>query len=191
MAETTTEKDAAATTDPAEAKPKRMSRRKAVEQHARSYFDALARRDANGMGEHWADDGVVEIVPLGIMRGRHEIKSFFFDLFAAFPDMETKVTRLVASDSLAAVEWRMEGNFSGAAFQEIEPNGKRVELRGIDLLEVENGQIKGNTAYYDGMAFARQIGMMPAQDSGAEKAMKSAFNAVTKARRAIADRTSA
>ena len=41
----------------------------------------------------------------------------------------------------------------------------------------------GNTAYYDGASFARQVGMLPAEGSGAERAMKGAFNAVTKMRR--------
>ena len=74
-------------------------------------------------------------------------------------------------------------------FQGIDPTGRRLEIRGLDLLEIEDGEIVSNTAYYDGMAFARQVGMMPPQDSGAERAIKSTFNAVTRARRAIADRT--
>ena len=44
-----------------------------------------------------------------------------------------------------------------------------------------------NTAYYDGMEFAREVGLLPPQDSGAERAMKGAVNAVTKARRAFAN----
>ena len=83
----------------------------------------------------------------------------------------------------------MAGTFDGAAFQGIEPTGKRVELRGFDLLEIdEDGKITRNTGYYDGADFARQIGMLPPQDSGAERAMRSGFNAVTKIRREIANR---
>ena len=70
----------------------------------------------------------------------------------------------------------------------IEPTGKPFEMRGLDLLEVEEGLIVGNTAYYDGAEFARQAGMLPPQDSGAERAMKSAFNAVTKLRRVVNER---
>jgi hypothetical protein len=81
----------------------------------------------------------------------------------------------------------MTGHFSGGPFQGIDPTGRRVEMRGLDLLEIEDGLIVGNTAYYDGMSFARQIGLMPPEDSGAERAMKSAFNAATRARRAVAD----
>ena len=46
-----------------------------------------------------------------------------------------------------------------------------------------------NTAYYDGASFARQVGMLPPEGSGAERTMKSAFNAVTKVRKAVAERT--
>jgi hypothetical protein len=62
-------------------------------------------------------------------------------------------------------------------------------VRGLDLIEIEDGLIVRNTAYYDNMAYARQVGLMPPMDSGAERAMKSAFNAMTKARRMISERT--
>jgi steroid delta-isomerase-like uncharacterized protein len=165
----------------------RITKRKANENHARSYFDALARRDADGMLEHWSEEGVVDLVPLAILRGRAEIGAFFRELFAAFPDLDTTVTRLAAGQNEVAVEWRMSGTFSGEPFQGIEATGRPVELRGIDLIEIDDGKNVTNTAYYDGMAFAREIGLLPAQDSGAERAMKGAVNAVTKARRAIAE----
>jgi len=43
-----------------DAKPqrKRITRRKAVEERVRSYFEAMDRRDAAAMAEHWRDDGV-------------------------------------------------------------------------------------------------------------------------------------
>jgi steroid delta-isomerase-like uncharacterized protein len=174
----------------AEAAPKprrRITRRKAVEAHARSYFEAIANRDTRAMTSHWSEEGVDEIVPLGPLRGHGEIDAFFRELFAAAPDLETTVTRVVAGEREAAVEWRMSGHFTGAPFQGIDPTGKRLEMRGLDLLEIEDGLIVANTAYYDGMSFARQIGLMPPENSGAERAMKGAFNAATRARRAVAD----
>lgn len=175
--------------EPAAAKPRRtrITKRKANENHARSYFEAIARRDVDGMLEHWQEDGVVDLVPIGILRGRDQIGEFFRELFAAFPDSEMTVTRVAADQNEVAVEWRMSARFTGEPFQGVEATGRRFELRGFDLMELEEGKVKGNTAYYDGMEFARQIGLMPPQDSGAEKAMKSAFNAATRARRAVAD----
>jgi len=174
----------------AEPKParRRISRRKQVEQHVLGYFDALGRRDTRAMAGFWSEDGVADIVPLGILRGRSEITGHFRDLFAAVPDLETTVTRVVAGEHEAAVEWRMTGRFSGQPFQGVEATGRRVELRGIDVIEIADGKNTSAAAYYDGMSFARQIGLMPTQDSGPERAMKGAFNAATRLRRNIGAR---
>ena len=37
------------------------------------------------MLEHWTEDGVVDLVPIGILRGQDEIAAFFREMFAAFP----------------------------------------------------------------------------------------------------------
>jgi hypothetical protein len=70
MAETKTT-DATETEETAtEAKPRRrITRRKAVEAHARSYFEAIANRDTGAMAAHWRADGVDDLVPLGPLRG--------------------------------------------------------------------------------------------------------------------------
>jgi steroid delta-isomerase-like uncharacterized protein len=164
----------------------RITKRKANENHARSYFEAIAGRDVEGVVAHWKEDGVIDLVPLGILRGHAEIAAFFGEMFAAFPDAETTVTRVAADQTHVAVEWRMTAHFTGAPFQGVEPTGRPVELRGIDLIEIADGKNVTNTAYYDGMAFARGAGLLPAQDSGAERAMKGAVNAATKVRRAVA-----
>jgi steroid delta-isomerase-like uncharacterized protein len=192
MAETETTDDTEAGETATEAKPRRrITRRKAVEERVRSYFAAIANRDTSAMAAHWRADGVNDLVPLGVLRGTDEIVAFFRELFQAVPDLETTVTRVVAGETQAAVEWRMTGHFSGGPFQGVDPTGRRVDMRGLDLLEIEDGQIVGGTAYYDGMTFARQIGLMPPENSSAENAMKSAFNAATKVRRAVADWRSA
>jgi steroid delta-isomerase-like uncharacterized protein len=188
MAQTKTTDGTDAEAAPAEAKPRRrITRRKAVEAHARSYFEALANRDTSAMARHWRADGVDDLVPVGPLRGTDEIVAFFREVFQAMPDAETTVTRVVAGETQAAVEWRMTGHFTGAPFQGIDPTGRRVDIRGLDLLEIEDEQIVANTAYYDGMSFARQVGLMPPENSSAENAMKSAFNAATKVRRTVAD----
>ena len=167
---------------------KRITKRKAVEGHIRSYYDALATRDVSGAGGHWSDDGVDDMVPNQVLRGRAAIETFYSELFAAAPDAQFSLTRLVTGEREAAAEWRLHGTFDGAAFQGLEPTGKPFEIRGVDYFVVEDGKIASNTGYYDGAEFARQIGMLPPRDSGAERAMTSAFNAVTKVRRAVNER---
>jgi steroid delta-isomerase-like uncharacterized protein len=177
--------DAAKPARPRATRPRRSAKQRQVEETARAYFDALAARDADRMASHWSDQGVDDIVPLAVLRGPDEVRRFFAELFAAFPDEEVTVRRVIGDERQAAVEWRITGTFTGAPFQGIEPTGRWLEVRGVDLLEVEDGKLLRNTSYYDGAAFARQIGMLPPQDSGAERAMKGAFNAYMRVRRSM------
>jgi predicted ester cyclase len=156
-----------------------------TEQVARSYFQALTDRDAQKMASHWDPQGIEDIGPFGIFRGPDEVRSFFDELFAAIPDSETIVDRVVTQGDTAAVQWRLRGTFSGGPFQGIDPVGKHVEMRGCDVLEIEGGKIARNTAFTDGLAFARQVGLVPPQGSGAEKAMFGAFNGLTRVKKAI------
>lgn len=170
-------------------RPRRSPKVKAVVDVAESYFAAVAARDAGAMAAHWHPDGVEDITPLGVFRGPEGVRALFSELFAAMPDFAMTVERITADDRVAAVQWRAEGHFTGSPFQGLEATGRRVELRGADCLEVDDGKLTRNTAYYDGAAFARGIGMLPPENSGAEKAMVAGFNAVTKLRRAVAQRT--
>jgi steroid delta-isomerase-like uncharacterized protein len=185
MAETRT---GAEQTEKKPPRPRRTARRKANGELVRSFFEALAARDPERMAQHWSPDLVQDLVPLGVFRGREEIKGIYRELFAAAPDLETTVQRVVTDEQHAVVEWRMTGTFSGRPFQGLDPTGRRVELRGVDVYTIDDGAFTAETSYYDGMAFARGVGMMPARDSGAERAMKSAFNAVTKVRKVVNER---
>jgi steroid delta-isomerase-like uncharacterized protein len=159
-----------------------------AEQVARASFDALNARDFDAWRELWAEDAIEDVIVLGILRGREEILDFVRGLFAASPDHQFTVDRIISDDNFAVVQWRGAGNFTGAAFQGIDPTGKHIEIRGVDIFELEGERIVRSTVYYDGASFARQIGMLPEQESGAEKAMVTAFNTLTKAKNAIDSR---
>jgi predicted ester cyclase len=157
------------------------------EETVRSYFDAVIARDPDAMAEHWAEEGLEEILPVGIFRGPEEVKAWFSELFAAIPDFEMTLDRVLAHDDDVLVQWRAAGTFTGGPLMGVDPTGRRIELRGLDWLEVEGDRIVRNTAFADGAALARGMGLLPPQGSAAEKAMFSAFNALTKARGAVSD----
>lgn len=155
---------------------------------AQSAFDAMKARDFDALAANWAEHGVEEVVPVGIFRGPKEICDNVREVFAAAPDLEPVLERILADARHAVLQWRASGTFDGEPIQGIQPTGSHVELRFVEVMEVEDGLIVRSAVYYDGAAFARQIGMMPEQESGAEKTMIAAFNAVTKLRNAIARR---
>jgi steroid delta-isomerase-like uncharacterized protein len=156
---------------------------------ARAYFDAHSRRDVAGLRALWADDVVIEITSQGVFRGPDECGHYFEGLYRAVPDAEMIVDRIVGDDDVAAVQWRMRGNFTGDPLPAgIDATGGWVDIRGCDVVEVSDGKVTRITAYVDGMELARSLGMMPPMDSGPERAMIAAFNVATKARRALRER---
>ena len=149
---------------------------------ARTIFEALSKRDLDTAMKFNTDDAVDDFVAIGEFRGRLAIRRFFDELLAAFPDFDIAVDRIVGDDSAAVVQWHAAGTFSGGKFQGIEPTGKRVQIRGVDVMEFAEGRYVHNTIYYDGASFARQIGMLPRSGSVTEKATLFGFNASTRLR---------
>jgi hypothetical protein len=85
------------------------------------------------------------------------------------------------------VQWHATGTFNGSSgFLGLEPNGRRLDLRAVDVIELDDDfKVVTNTIYYDGAEFARQLGMLPARDSAADRAMLAAFNGATKLRKRL------
>jgi steroid delta-isomerase-like uncharacterized protein len=149
-------------------------------QVARAAFDAIISKDPGGIVAVGAPGYADDFVAIGEVRGHEAVRGFFSELFAAFPDFEVTVDRIVADETSAAVQWHAAGTFTGGPFQGILPTGRRVEIRGADVMEISGGLIQHNTIYYDGAAFARQIGMLPSRGSRADQALLAAFNAKTR-----------
>jgi steroid delta-isomerase-like uncharacterized protein len=135
------------------------------------------------------DEYLDDFVAVGEFRGRDAVRGFFGEMFAAFPDFEFTVERVVADETAVAVKWHAEATFTGGRFQGIEPTGKQVLIRGCDFFEIEDGLIRRNTVFYDGASFARQIGMLPPKDSFADRAMLRLFNAKVRLTRPFRRRT--
>jgi predicted ester cyclase len=127
------------------------------------------------------------------MHSREEVVAWFRGFFDAVPDLHMDVEDVaVAGDpgsERVTVRWHITGTFSGAPYLGIEPTGRPIDLRGMDLIDVKEGRIAGNNVYYDQLAFARQIGMLPAEGSLGDRAMTAAFNGLTKGRGALRERS--
>jgi hypothetical protein len=50
----------------------------------------------------------------------------------------------------------------------------------MDHFVLRDGNVVSNFVVFDQMQYSRQLGILPSQDSLADKAMKAAFNARTK-----------
>jgi steroid delta-isomerase-like uncharacterized protein len=148
---------------------------------ARAYFEAVGRRDLDAMTEFYAPGGVGEIYGLVRLEVPTSYRTWFGDLFRAFPDFEMEIVEIVAEGEKAAVRWRANGSFSGDTnFEGLAPNGSRVDVQGCDVLTVRNGRIQHNDAYMNGAEMMRQLGALPPAGSAPEKAMTAALNLKTR-----------
>lgn len=151
----------------------------------RRLFD---ERDLSDPGAYWTDDSVDHFLAAGEpVRGAAALAEWFGALFAAVPDWTLVIDNVVDDGAdQVVVQWTGAGTFTGTPFLGLEATGKRVEIRGCDVIRFDgDGRILTNTIYYDGAAFARQIGMLPAAGSRADRLVTEAFNAVTRLRRKL------
>lgn len=141
-------------------------------------FDVLNTHDVTALKPYWTES-TRERFPNATCVGPDEIGAYFEATFAAVPDFRIEIVALAEQGDDVFVQWRLTGTHSGAAWQGIGPTGKTLELDGIDHFVVRDGKVESNFVVFDQLQFARQIGMMPADGSPADRAMKAAFNGKT------------
>ena len=144
----------------------------------RQALDALNRHDIEALKEFWTEE-TVERFPDRTCRGAEEIAAYFEEAFAALPDWNMEILAVAESGEDVLVHWHLSGTHRGPVLG-IEPTGKRLAIDGMDHFVVRDGKIASNFVVFDQLQYARQIGMMPADGSGADRALKCAFNLRTK-----------
>jgi glyoxylase-like metal-dependent hydrolase (beta-lactamase superfamily II)/predicted ester cyclase len=147
---------------------------------SRRYFHAIDAHDLDGALACWRAGGrevvhgiIDEPAPDGVRRS-------IGGVLGALPDGRLSVEATSCEGERCAVQWTWRGTFAGAPFLGYAPTGARIELVGCDLLTVRDGLIERNDAYTDQMTFARQAGIIPADDSRAETVIRRAVNLRTR-----------
>ena len=127
-----------------------------------------------------ADDVVQHIVPLGVHDGLEAVLAYYEEVFAAAPDLRIDVTDVAADGEVVLVAWELAATFTGAPFHGLRPNASRVRLEGASTHVVRAGRVASAQVVFDGASFARQIGILPARGSAAERAIIAAVNCKTR-----------
>jgi predicted ester cyclase len=104
-------------------------------------------------------------MPEGTFVGRSAIRERLARDLVACPDIDWTVLSFVEQGDAFADEWSFVATHTGP-FQlpdgtELPPTGRKVELRGMELVEVRDGKIVVDNLYYDNMAVLTQIGLIP------------------------------
>ena len=158
----------------------------AVASVARAYFEAINDRDMARATALWQSGALDELRGIADLRAPEEISAWFEELFRAVPDISLEILSLSCEDDRAAVHWRMSGTFNGTGkLVGLAPNGRMLDIEGIDLLTIRDGSITSNIAYTNGLMMARQFGILPKPGGLLERAMYAPFNLIAKPLKAI------
>ncbi len=128
------------------------------------YVELYNAGDLDACMELYAEDAV-QTMPDGTFAGRAAIRERLARELTGFPDATYTVRSFAEQDDTFADEWTVAGTHTGPFplpdGTQLPPTGKRVEIKGMELVQVRDGKIIIDNLYYDNMAVAAQLGLLP------------------------------
>ena len=134
------------------------------------YLAAWNARDADRVASFFSADATYDDRGAGeIARGPEEIRAHAARIHAAFSDLRFELVRAAHGDGFTAGEWRSRMTHSGP-MDGLAPTGRVVESAGVDVATLDDeGRITHLVSYYDGAEIMRDLGVLPARGSRAER----------------------
>jgi steroid delta-isomerase-like uncharacterized protein len=141
---------------------------------AHRFLDAWNALDAEGVAALCSEDvtWTDPSAPTPFV-GREGVREFVQLTGTAFPDLhivETASPLLMAGSSKVLSPYRMTGTMLGP-LDVFAPTARKVSIAGIDEWTFRGELLCGYRTYYDTIDAARQLGIMPASGSRAERLM--------------------
>jgi steroid delta-isomerase-like uncharacterized protein len=128
------------------------------------YVELYNAGDLNACMELYAENAVQRMHD-GIFEGRDAIRDRLARDLEAFADAHYVVDSFVDQGDRFADEWTFTGTNTGPFRlpdgSEVPATGKRVEIKGMELVAVRDGKIVVDNLYYDFLAAVVQLGLVP------------------------------
>jgi steroid delta-isomerase-like uncharacterized protein len=127
-----------------------------------SYIEALNQSDLASWYALLADDYESRYSMVGFAAlDKDGTQALAEGLFVTFPGFQTEINMSIVSTDCRYVTyyWTSTGAFDGP-FGEVPPNGNPVEVSGINLVEVADGQIVHEWGSFDMSTLLTQMGLM-------------------------------
>ena len=127
------------------------------------YNDAWNAHNVDAIVAMHTEESVFENHVTGDVNvGRQQIGGAIRGIFTVFPDLNFEGRRQYIRDDLVVQEWTARGTHEGMMSRggvEVEPTGRQVEYRGMDVIPIENGLVARKDVYSDSITLLRQLGL--------------------------------
>ena len=128
------------------------------------YVERYNAGDLDGVMDLYAEDAV-QIMPDGTYEGWNAVRDRLAQELDGFRELNHTVRSFVEQGDTFADEWTFVGTHTGPFRlpdgRELPPTGKRVDIRGMEVVQVRDGKIVLNALYYDNLASMAQLGLIP------------------------------
>ena len=127
--------------------------------------DVYNAGDLDGYVDLYAEDAVLT-TPEGVFKGRAEIRERFARELNALSDVTFTLVSYVEQGESFADEFVFAGTHTGPLLMPdgsvLPATGRRVEIHGMEMVEVLQGKMVVDNLYYDNVGLLAQLGLFPA-----------------------------
>ncbi|HSL28203.1 MAG TPA: ester cyclase [Anaerolineales bacterium] len=102
-------------------------------------------------------DDVGQASPL---RGHDGLRKLLQTYWQAFPDLTFQVTGTIVEGRRLVIIWIAKGTHQGPIMN-IPPTGRKLEIRGVSILDVQDGLIVRSKYIWDVAGMLRHMGLLP------------------------------
>jgi steroid delta-isomerase-like uncharacterized protein len=127
------------------------------------YNEAWNAHDLDTIMSLHAPDMVFENHTAGESAQGEEVRAHIARIFESWPDIHFTTRRLYVREDLVTQEWTATATHVKPMRRgelEVQPTGKRIEWRGMDVIPFEDGLIKRKDVYSDSVSILRQVGLL-------------------------------
>ena len=129
--------------------------------YAETINDAWNSHDINKVISFYAPEYVgADIGQASPLRGHDDLRAMLENYWKAFPDLRFVIMDTVIQNSRIAIIWLGEGTHQGT-FMNIPPTGRKVEVRGVSIIDVEYGLVVRGQYIWDMAGMLRHMGLLP------------------------------
>ena len=129
--------------------------------YAEAINDAWNSHDIEKVLSFYAPDYIGEDVgQASPLRGRDGMRTMLEIYWRAFPDLKFEVISTLIDGSRIAILWLGEGTHQGTIMN-IPPTWHPVQVRGVSIIDVEDGLVVRGQYIWDMAGMLRHMGLLP------------------------------